>query len=91
MAQLQVRRGAPGGSGLLEPDPHPHRDSRRTWRGQADLPEHGAIAIFNRSYYEAVLIERVHPKLLQGEGVDPPADLDRFFENRLRAIRIEKA
>ncbi len=57
------------------------------WRCQADLPEHGAIAIFNRSYYEAVLIERVHPKLLQGEGLDPPKDLDVFFDARMRAIR----
>jgi PPK2 family polyphosphate:nucleotide phosphotransferase len=57
------------------------------WRCQADLPERGAITIFNRSYYEAVLIERVHPKLLQNEGVEPPKDLDGFFDARLRAIR----
>jgi PPK2 family polyphosphate:nucleotide phosphotransferase len=57
------------------------------WRSQADLPERGAIAIFNRSYYEAVLIERVHPKLLAGEGLDPTKDLDAFFEDRFRAIR----
>jgi len=57
------------------------------WRCQADLPEHGSIAIFNRSYYEAVLIERVHPKLLKGEGLDPPKDLAAFFDARMRAIR----
>jgi PPK2 family polyphosphate:nucleotide phosphotransferase len=57
------------------------------WRVQADLPERGAIAIFNRSYYEAVLVERVHPKFLAAEGNDPPADLDAFFDARLRAIR----
>ena len=57
------------------------------WRGQADLPERGAMSIFNRSYYEAVLIERVHPKLLQNEGVEPPKDLDGYFNARLRAIR----
>ena len=57
------------------------------WRCQPDLPERGAIAIFNRSYYEAVLIERVHPKLLANEGVDAPSDLDAFFEGRLRVIR----
>lgn len=57
------------------------------WRCQPDLPERGAIAIFNRSYYEAVLIERVHPKLLANEGLDPPKDLDAFFDARLRAIR----
>jgi PPK2 family polyphosphate:nucleotide phosphotransferase len=57
------------------------------WRCQSELPERGAIAIFNRSYYEAVLIERVHPKLLVNEGIDPPKDIDAFFNDRLRAIR----
>ena len=57
------------------------------WRCQSELPERGAIAIFNRSYYEAVLIERVHPKLLANEGIDPPKQLDAFFNDRLRAIR----
>jgi PPK2 family polyphosphate:nucleotide phosphotransferase len=57
------------------------------WRCQPDLPEHGSMAIYNRSYYEAVLIERVHPKLLQAEGIDAPKHLDEFFDLRLRAIR----
>jgi PPK2 family polyphosphate:nucleotide phosphotransferase len=57
------------------------------WRCQPDLPEHGTIAIYNRSYYEAVLIERVHPKLLLAEGLDLPKHLDDFFDLRLRAIR----
>ena len=57
------------------------------WRAQPDLPERGAISIFNRSYYEAVLIERVHPNLLDGEGVDRPKDVGAFFDARLRAIR----
>ena len=57
------------------------------WRHQPELPERGAMAIFNRSYYEAVLVERVHPKLLANEGIDPPKDLDAFFGDRLRAIR----
>ncbi len=57
------------------------------WRVQADLPERGAMAIFNRSYYEATLIERVHPKLLANENVERPKHLDEFFDARLRAIR----
>jgi PPK2 family polyphosphate:nucleotide phosphotransferase len=57
------------------------------WRVQADLPERGAMAIFNRSHYESVLIERVHAKLLQNEGIEPPKDTDAFFDARLRAIR----
>jgi PPK2 family polyphosphate:nucleotide phosphotransferase len=39
------------------------------WRTTRDLPERGRIGIFNRSYYEEVLIVRVHPEILQSEGV----------------------
>ena len=41
------------------------------WRCQRALPERGRIGIFNRSYYEDVLVVRVHPELLANEGVDP--------------------
>ena len=57
------------------------------WRIGPHLPPLGAISVFNRSHYEAVLVERVHPKFLEGEGFDPPADLEAFFEARFRAIR----
>ena len=39
------------------------------WRTSCDLPERGRIGIFNRSYYEEVLITRVHPKILHNEGL----------------------
>ena len=39
------------------------------WRATQDLPERGRIGIFNRSYYEEVLIVRVHPEILESEGV----------------------
>ena len=39
------------------------------WRAVLELPERGMIGVFNRSYYEAVLIERVHPELLATESV----------------------
>ena len=39
------------------------------WRTTRDLPERGRIGIFNRSYYEEVLIVRVHPEILRGEGL----------------------
>src|SRR5664280_933457 len=39
------------------------------WRTTRDLPSRGKIGIFNRSYYEEVLIVRVHPELLRGEGL----------------------
>ena len=39
------------------------------WRTTRELPERGRIGIFNRSYYEEVLIVRVHPEILRGEGL----------------------
>ena len=39
------------------------------WRTTRDLPERGRIGIFNRSYYEEVLIVRVHPEILRSEGM----------------------
>ena len=39
------------------------------WRTTRDLPERGKIGIFNRSYYEEVLIVRVHPQILHAEGL----------------------
>ena len=39
------------------------------WRTTRDLPERGRIGIFNRSYYEEVLIARVHPEILRSEGI----------------------
>ena len=39
------------------------------WRTTRDLPERGRIGIFNRSYYEEVLIVRVHREILRGEGL----------------------
>src|SRR5579871_6925064 len=38
------------------------------WRTTRDLPERGQIGIFNRSYYEEVLIARVHPDILKAEN-----------------------
>src|ERR1700734_3327355 len=39
------------------------------WRATCRLPERGRIGIFNRSYYEEVLVVRVHPDLLVNEGL----------------------
>src|SRR5665213_2830982 len=58
------------------------------WRTTRDLPERGRIGIFNRSYYEEVLIARVHPEILRGEGLpDPPHDDKAFWRDRYRSIR----
>jgi PPK2 family polyphosphate:nucleotide phosphotransferase len=56
------------------------------WRTTRHLPERGRIGIFNRSYYEEVLIVRVHPELLPGEGL-PEALIDKtLWEARYRSI-----
>ena len=57
------------------------------WRSMRVLPERGRIGIFNRSYYEDVLIVRVHPELLQPEGFDPTDNADKFWKERYRSIR----
>jgi PPK2 family polyphosphate:nucleotide phosphotransferase len=58
------------------------------WRTSRCLPERGRIGIFNRSYYEEVLIARVHPEILRGEGLPEgqAKDLD-IWQARYRSIR----
>jgi PPK2 family polyphosphate:nucleotide phosphotransferase len=57
------------------------------WRTTRDLPERGRIGIFNRSYYEEVLIVRVHRELLLGEGLpDAPDDDKTLWHDRYRSI-----
>ena len=41
------------------------------WRTTRDLPERGHIGIFNRSYYEEVLVVRVHPEILKSQKMPP--------------------
>jgi PPK2 family polyphosphate:nucleotide phosphotransferase len=57
------------------------------WRTTRVLPERGQIGIFNRSYYEEVLIARVHPEILANEGL-PPSVLDArtVWKGRYRSI-----
>jgi len=57
------------------------------WRTTCDLPERGRIGIFNRSYYEEVLIARVHPEILRSEGSpDAPRDENPVWRGRYRSI-----
>jgi len=51
------------------------------WRTTRNLPERGHIGIFNRSYYEEVLIVRVHPELLQAEGLSETAGSGKTLWN----------
>lgn len=57
------------------------------WRTNRRLPERGRIGIFNRSYYEEVLIVRVHPELLERQNL-PPEVVRRktFWQDRYRSI-----
>jgi PPK2 family polyphosphate:nucleotide phosphotransferase len=57
------------------------------WRTTQCLPERGYIGIFNRSYYEEVLIVRVHPHLLRSENLPTPLiDHHEVWEGRYRSI-----
>src|SRR5664280_701091 len=58
------------------------------WRTTQLLPERGQIGIFNRSYYEEVLIVRVHPEILRAEGLtDGRSDKKTIWRERYRSIR----
>ncbi len=57
------------------------------WRTTRDLPERGRIGIFNRSYYEEVLIARVHPGILRNEGSpNAPRHDKAVWRDRYRSI-----
>jgi PPK2 family polyphosphate:nucleotide phosphotransferase len=58
------------------------------WRTTCSLPERGRIGIFNRSYYEDVLIARVHPETLHGHGLpDELIDQKDLWKQRYQSIR----
>jgi len=60
------------------------------WRTTRRLPERGKIGIFNRSYYEEVLIVRVHPEILRAERL-PQLDEKSIWKDRYRSIvNLEK-
>jgi PPK2 family polyphosphate:nucleotide phosphotransferase len=57
------------------------------WSAMRRLPERGHIGIFNRSYYEEVLIVRVHPEILKGEDLPQNLmDQDGIWDHRFRSI-----
>jgi PPK2 family polyphosphate:nucleotide phosphotransferase len=57
------------------------------WRSSKVLPERGRIGIFNRSYYEEVLVARVHPEILQNERIPKPLLGKSIWEQRFEDIR----
>jgi PPK2 family polyphosphate:nucleotide phosphotransferase len=57
------------------------------WRTTCVLPERGRIGIFNRSYYEEVLVVRVHPEILRSQGLpEELRDRKNLWEERYRSI-----
>lgn len=56
------------------------------WRTARCLPERGRIGIFNRSYYEEVLVVRVHPEILAGQKLPPKLVGKRIWEERYQDI-----
>jgi PPK2 family polyphosphate:nucleotide phosphotransferase len=56
------------------------------WRETPHLPERGHIGIFNRSYYEEVLVVRVHPELLQTQKIPPQLVTKNIWEERFEDI-----
>jgi PPK2 family polyphosphate:nucleotide phosphotransferase len=56
------------------------------WRTTKALPERGRIGIFNRSYYEEVLVVRVHPEILGRQRIPSPLVTRRVWDHRLEDI-----
>jgi PPK2 family polyphosphate:nucleotide phosphotransferase len=56
------------------------------WRSTKSLPERGRIGIFNRSYYEEVLVVRVHPEILNSQQLPPEAKTESIWQRRFEEI-----
>jgi PPK2 family polyphosphate:nucleotide phosphotransferase len=80
-------------SSFKQPSPE-ELDHDFLWRTSLRLPERGRIGIFNRSYYEEVLVVRVHPEFLAHQRL-PRLPVGRpgraFWEQRFRSIRDHEA
>jgi PPK2 family polyphosphate:nucleotide phosphotransferase len=76
-------------SSFKSPSPE-ELDHDYLWRCVKQLPERGRIGIFNRSYYEDVLIVKVHPKLLESQRLPVPttkkAEMEDFWKQRYAEI-----
>ena len=56
------------------------------WRYQRALPGRGMIGIFNRSYYEEMLVVRVHPSILEGQKLPPSQEGQGIWTRRFREV-----
>ena len=57
------------------------------WRNWIRLPERGRIGVFNRSYYEEVLIVRVHPHILEAQKIPDTLNSKNIWDERYQSIR----
>ena len=57
------------------------------WRSACRLPERGRIGIFNRSYYEEVLVVRVHPEILDHQRLPERVSDEELWQERYQSIR----
>jgi PPK2 family polyphosphate:nucleotide phosphotransferase len=57
------------------------------WRTTRLLPERGRIGIFNRSYYEELLVVRVHPTILDGQKLPERPSLEELWNERFESVR----
>ncbi|MDO9711015.1 polyphosphate kinase 2 family protein [Paracraurococcus lichenis] len=62
------------------------RDHDFLWRHMVTLPPRGEIGIHNRSWYEEVLVARVHPEILAGQKLPPELRTKRIYDERLEDI-----
>jgi PPK2 family polyphosphate:nucleotide phosphotransferase len=60
------------------------------WRSSRRLPERGRIGVFNRSYYEEVLVVRVHPEYLGGQQLPGDVNLETIWQDRYASIRAHE-
>ena len=60
------------------------------WRSNSALPERGRIGIFNRSYYEEVLVVRVHPEMLKAERIPQPLLTKHVWQERFEDINAHE-
>jgi PPK2 family polyphosphate:nucleotide phosphotransferase len=67
---------------------HEELDHDYFWRCLRALPERGRIGIFNRSYYEEVLVVRVHEELLTAQKLPPALVTSRIWDERFEDMRL---
>ncbi len=88
-----MRRITPGGCQVysFKQPSQEELDHDFLWRTTCRLPERGRIGIFNRSYYEEVLVVRVHPRYLDAQRLPHRSDPDTLWTERFDAIAAHES